>query len=404
MLQPTGLLAMQRMGLRDAIEALGHRITQLHGMTGSGRTIFNLDYNGLGLDHYALGVHRAALHGVLWDAFQASGVTLLTGQEVVSVDHPVLAGADLIIDASGARSVLRGVVTNKARAVPLRRCMGLGAGHRHSPVDPRATCINCARHGSGYLPVGSRDAGGPPLAALFWSLRDDQYEPWRLRFDAWRDEARALWPVLAPVLDALTGPDDLQHATYLHFDAGRAWRDNLELTGDAAHATSPQLGQGANQALIDAVVLTDALSVAGDLPEACALYARTRRAHVRFYQYASWMMTPFFQSDSRSLGWMRDMMFNPMKRVPRGCSITKCCGRWRAVKMAVEDEDLPGSASATEIVIRLARPLNLSGSTEGSAMAIDIRPLTPEIAGDVSGVDLTQPRCPPLTWPRWRPG
>ena len=207
-----------------------------------------------------------------------------------------------------------------------------------------------ARVMMGYLPVGARSSGGPPLAALFWSLRDDQYEPWRLRFDAWRDEARALWPALAPVVEALTGPDDLQHATYLHFNTGRPWRDNLVLIGDAAHAlTSPQLGQGANQALIDAVVLTDALSVAGDLAEACALYARTRRSHVRFYQYASWMMTPFFQSDSRSLGWMRDMMFNPMKRVP--WLHHEMLGTLAGLKTG-----LFGKATAVEIVNSLARP------------------------------------------------
>ena len=43
-----------------------------------------------------------------------TGVTLLTGEEVVSADHPVLAAADLVIDASGARSVLRILVTDKA--------------------------------------------------------------------------------------------------------------------------------------------------------------------------------------------------------------------------------------------------------------------------------------------------
>jgi len=35
--------------------------------------------------------------------------------------------------------------------------------------------------------------------------------------------------------------------------------------GDAAHATSPQLGQGANMALLDAWALALALSTASDL-------------------------------------------------------------------------------------------------------------------------------------------
>ena len=41
-----------------------------------------------------------------------------------------------------------------------------------------------------------------------------------------------------------------------------------------------------------------------------------RRRHVRFYQRASAIMTPFFQADARSLPVMRDLVFNRMKIVP----------------------------------------------------------------------------------------
>ncbi len=201
----------------------------------------------------------------------------------------------------------------------------------------------------GYLPVGLRGTGESQSAALFWSMRGDRYEDWRLGFDAWRDEASALWPMLAPVLAGLNGPADLQHATYFHFDASRPWRGNLVLIGDSAHATSPQLGQGANQALIDAVVLVDALSMTSDPQQAFALYAQTRRSHVRFYQYASWMMTPFFQSDSRSLAALRDTFFHPMRRVP-------WLHREMLRTLAGLKTGVFGASRPAEIVNRLATP------------------------------------------------
>jgi 2-polyprenyl-6-methoxyphenol hydroxylase-like FAD-dependent oxidoreductase len=347
MLQPTGLAALQRLGLRDAIETMGHRVDKLHGITASGRTIFNLNYADL--DLYALGVHRAALHGVLWQAFQRSGAKLITGREISSIEDSPLAGADFVVDASGARSVLRGVVTDTAP-----RQFAYGAVWSSVPdigINPGTLAQRYigARIMLGYLPVGITTSGGPPLAALFWSLRSDHYDPWCLRFPAWRDEACALWPALAPVLGGLTGPDDFQRASYIHFDAKRPWRGNLVLIGDAAHATSPQLGQGANQALIDAVVLTDALSAARDLPEAFALYAAARRSHVRFYQYASWMMTPFFQSDSRALPWLRDLMFHPMRRLP-------WLHRQMLHTLAGLKTGLLSASAAAEIVNRLAKP------------------------------------------------
>lgn len=37
---------------------------------------------------------------------------------------------------------------------------------------------------------------------------------------------------------------------------------------------------------------------------------------MRFYQIASWALTPLFQSDSRALAWLRDRTFHRMKIVP----------------------------------------------------------------------------------------
>jgi 2-polyprenyl-6-methoxyphenol hydroxylase-like FAD-dependent oxidoreductase len=168
----------------------------------------------------------------------------------------------------------------------------------------------------GYLPVGQLTVGGPALAAFFWSLKPDNYRTWRDRFGAWQEQVATLWPQLQPVLAAIPDSDDLTLASYAHFTADRVSRNNVVMIGDAAHATSPQLGQGANQGLIDAVVLADALHHSVDLASAVALYGRMRSRQVRFYQYASAVMTPFFQSDSMLLARLRDLTFNRMKIVP----------------------------------------------------------------------------------------
>jgi 2-polyprenyl-6-methoxyphenol hydroxylase-like FAD-dependent oxidoreductase len=80
--------------------------------------------------------------------------------------------------------------------------------------------------------------------------------------------------------------------------------------------TSPQLGQGANLALIDAAVLADCLRERPTIPEALAAYAEQRRTHTRFYSYASRWLTPFFQSDSRLAGLVRDLAFPIAGKVP----------------------------------------------------------------------------------------
>jgi 2-polyprenyl-6-methoxyphenol hydroxylase-like FAD-dependent oxidoreductase len=329
LLQPPGLAALERLGLRDELEALGHRIDRLHGTTTAGTTIFDLAYGDLDPALHALGVHRSALHQVLWHAFERSGAALETGQTITAVDARsgdraalidadgrALPPVDLIIDASGSRSPLRGWV---ARRQP--RPFAYGAVWATVPDIGMAPATLSQRYVAarimiGYLPVGRLTAAGAPLAAFFWSLKPAEHDAWRVGFAAWQAQVATLWPQLQPVLAAMPTPDDLALASYTHFTAERVSRDNVVLIGDAAHATSPQLGQGANHGLIDAVVLADALRDVADLADAVARYRRMRRRQVRFYQYASAAMTPLFQSDSVLLARLRDLSFDRMTRVP----------------------------------------------------------------------------------------
>jgi 2-polyprenyl-6-methoxyphenol hydroxylase-like FAD-dependent oxidoreductase len=329
MIQPTGLAALDRLGLRSEIERRGHRIDRLHGITDRGTTVFDVAYADLDPDYYAVGVHRAALHGVLWDAFAGCGASLESGVQVVAT--VALAGGraaletasgrqigpfDLVIDASGANSVLRAQVT-------ARRPRPFSYGAVWTTVEDigiasaqLAQRYVAARVMMGYLPVGTIDGSGPPLAALFWSLKPGDHDAWRSGFDAWREQAGRLWPDCAPILKPLAGPEGFVLASYSHFLAPVFRAGPLLLIGDAAHATSPQLGQGGNQGLIDAVALADALRGGGTIEDALIRYERRRRSQVRFYQAASALLTGFFQSDSVALAVLRDLFFHRMRHVP----------------------------------------------------------------------------------------
>ncbi len=81
--------------------------------------------------------------------------------------------------------------------------------------------------------------------------------------------------------------------------------------GDSWHAASPQLGQGANMALLDAYAL--ALALKHHRGEAAlAAYARARQGHVALYQAMSRAFTPVYQSDGRVLPWLRDRVAAPL--------------------------------------------------------------------------------------------
>lgn len=69
-------------------------------------------------------------------------------------------------------------------------------------------------------------------------------------------------------------------------------------------------------ALLDALALSRALATNQSLAEALATYARMRYWHVRLFQWASAVFTPFYQSDSRVLPIVRDWLAAPLSRLP----------------------------------------------------------------------------------------
>jgi 2-polyprenyl-6-methoxyphenol hydroxylase-like FAD-dependent oxidoreductase len=116
-------------------------------------------------------------------------------------------------------------------------------------------------------------------------------------------------------LEQVESLDQLQSAAY-HDIRMKQWHgEGYALLGDAAHALSPQLGQGVSLALVDALVLSECLS---ELPlqGARAEYSRRRKRHVGFYQWATRMSTPFFRSDLPILGAMRDLSFPLAMKIP----------------------------------------------------------------------------------------
>jgi 2-polyprenyl-6-methoxyphenol hydroxylase-like FAD-dependent oxidoreductase len=85
--------------------------------------------------------------------------------------------------------------------------------------------------------------------------------------------------------------------------------------GDAWHSASPQLGQGANMALLDAWSLAAALARYDAIAPALAEAVVMRRHHVRLYQWLTRLFTPVYQSDSRVLPFVRDRVVGPLSKL-----------------------------------------------------------------------------------------
>jgi 2-polyprenyl-6-methoxyphenol hydroxylase-like FAD-dependent oxidoreductase len=150
--------------------------------------------------------------------------------------------------------------------------------------------------------------------SLFWSVPLADVAAFRSAgLTAWKREVLALEPRAEGVLAQIESADQLLAASYFDVTMSRFHEPGIVFIGDAAHATSPQLGQGCNLALEDARVLAECLRD-GDLAHGLDRYSATRRRHVGYYQWASRTLTPLFQSESSVLGFVRDAFMGLFSR------------------------------------------------------------------------------------------
>ena len=324
MIQPTGLAVLHALGLAPRLLAEGARVDRLHGRAAaSGRVVLDVRYAALGRrGGFGVGVHRASLFAILHDAAVAQGIPIVTGATITG-SEPVSGGRrlllserseapfDLIVDALGTRTPL---APPTGRALAYGALWGTldwpaGAGLDAAALEQR---YHRASIMAGVLPLG----GAQPKAAFFWSLRADRLAAWQAAgLAAWKDEVARLWPATRPLLDQIDDPERLTFARYAHRTLARPAEPGLIHIGDAWHSASPQLGQGANMALLDAWALAHALRHAQDLPAALAAAIAAQSRHVRLYQALTALFTPVYQSDSRVLPFIRDRLVGPLSKL-----------------------------------------------------------------------------------------
>ncbi len=312
MIQPTGLAVLRAMRLDDAIIAAGARIERLFGQSG-GRTVLDVRYAALNPRYFGIGIHRAALFEVLHGAVLAAGIAIETSH---TVSGSALEAEGRRLDFAGRESrhfdlVVDALGTHSPLAPATGRVLAYGAlwGTLDWPqgTDFDQTALEqryrAARMMAGVLPLGEG------RLALFWSLRTDRLAAWRAAgLAAWKREVAALWPMTAVLLAQIDDPAQLTFARYSHRTLARPVEPGLVHIGDSWHSASPQLGQGANMALLDAYALALALRRGDDL-------LRLRRGHVRLYQAMSVLLTPVYQSDGRVVPVLRDRLAGPLSRL-----------------------------------------------------------------------------------------
>lgn len=336
LLQPAGMAVFQHLGALEHALDLGAPIDALQGWT-KGSMLLHSKYSEFSPQLTGLGMHRAALCDVLmqqlkqyavkWSmATEVLGVTDHHDQMQVEISTPQGKKSltyDTVLIANGARSQLRPKAwTRFDQPYPWGAVWAIVP--ETTTLDYRV--LHQFYHGSsrmmGLLPTGSiPQAAGQRLTSIFWSLPTSEIDSWidspHAQLQEWHAEVHELWPQAGMWLkDSIHSTSQFFPARYRDVVMSRFGENRLGVLGDAAHAMSPQLGQGANMALLDAWAIGQAFAVSENYTDVWKHYHRVRQPSIRFYQTMSRLLTPLYQSHSKGNGILRDNAFTWMYRVP----------------------------------------------------------------------------------------
>jgi 2-polyprenyl-6-methoxyphenol hydroxylase-like FAD-dependent oxidoreductase len=327
-IQPVGLRVLEQLGAADRAVAKGAKGFHMIGHEAmSGRKVLDVSYGPKGGANFGLGIHRASLFKALMDVAIDAGISITANHKVMSTntdkngryvafENGKTEGPfDLVVDTTGAGSPISALVSK-----PLPYGAIWGTVDWPSDSTLQYDCLQQryrrASNMIGVLPIGTLPNDTTPKAALFWSLPRGEIDAWRnAPIEQWRRQATALWPELSPFTDQIIDHSQMTPAVYTHGSLRKPYGDRIVHIGDAAHRASPQLGQGANMALLDAMALVQCLTLF-PVGKALRRYAYSRRHHTNAYQALSWTFTPMYQSNSRVLPILRDYILGPLSKVP----------------------------------------------------------------------------------------
>ena len=272
-MNPNAMRVLERNGLADAVRTDSWPYFVRETRDRRGRLLATRDYRPLyesgKLSEGAL-VHRAHLLDVLYRSLPPA--TVRFGAPVKNIGD---IQADLIVGADGIHSQVRGELFGETTP----RYMGYRS---HRLIMDNVAGVRCFTE---YLGRGQRIGLVPiSITRLYvWTTFNSQRSAIpdvdlpRL-FAQFTDEGlRHLFSKLpAPEAIITTEIEELWSDDWVRLSAHGA----AVLLGDAAHAMTPNIGQGAGMAMEDAAVLAEELASGAEIEHALANYARRRKPRV----------------------------------------------------------------------------------------------------------------------------
>ena len=296
-----GLGMMDRLGVLDQIEAAGWVSESGRNpyLRADGSLIVEYVYPRIAGEHVPpiVGIRRSEWHRVLASALVDVKADVRLGLALQSIERnvagePVVVTLsdgsteryDAVIAADGIRSQTREMVFGPMTPTFTGFGTWRSIHRRPEAIDAKIMMMGVGKR-LGIMPISDDEL-------YIFATCNEPGSPW---YDPahWhttmREKFREFGGDAGPLLEELTTPDRVLYTAVEEMRVPLPWhRGRVLLIGDAAHASSPFMGQGGAMGLEDAVVLAEMLDVGStSIDETLAAFGQRRYERCHFVQETS---------------------------------------------------------------------------------------------------------------------
>lgn len=288
--QSNVIRAAKQLGILDDYVAAGFGFDEVEVYIPSGQKVATVPSHRLVEGFPAnLGIARPALHQVLGRRAREAGAQIRLGVTADSLEDDGTGVSvrfsdgtsgrfDIVVGADGYQSRTRRQVFPQA---PSPEFTGQSVWRYNFPKPPEVTCLRAFEGPIGY--------GLVPLSDSLMYMFITTPEPGNPRYDlsqlamSMRSKLKDVPPFIAALREQITDDSAVVYRPleWLFLD-GPWYKGRVVLIGDAAHATTPHLGQGAGMAIEDSIVLAEEITRAASVDAAFAAFQARRQDRCRY--------------------------------------------------------------------------------------------------------------------------
>lgn len=284
LLQTNALLVFDRLGIADRILSTGMPLDDTRILSPSGRVLQRFDLDNVERRHFGYAsIHRSEFQQILLDELDSAVKTGKVCTTVEGTDSPTVRFGDgtriqpdLVVGADGINSNVRDAISPDIKLRTLDTIV----------FRALVTCELPERHCAQGVEVwgdGTYTGGAPiDFDQFYWfATAPGRFEGTTTNQQQLRELLRdySSFPEPLPtVIDSFTLDEDVITTELRDVPPLDRWcRRSVVLAGDAAHRMLPFAGQGAAQAIEDAIVLAAALDTHANYTAALEAYEYERK-------------------------------------------------------------------------------------------------------------------------------